>query len=156
MNITHLRYVAIATPEFERSRAFFTEAWGLRDTGIELHGRAFCKRSSTNHFNSRSFPARNAESIASRLVSRHATTSMQPRAISIGQAFRRSRRRTSWPRRAADTAFNFSIRQPLHRSIRRCRARTGGSGAVPQKLAHIVVNTPDIDRATAFYATCWA
>ena len=27
----------------------------------------------------------------------------------------------------------------------------GDSGPVPQKLAHVVLNTPDIDRATAFY-----
>ncbi len=50
MNITHLRYVAIATPEFERSKAFFTEAWGLRDGGTAPDGYAFLQTQSDEPF----------------------------------------------------------------------------------------------------------
>ena len=40
LNVTHLRHVALVAPEFERSRTFFSDAWGLTRAGDE-RGRAF-------------------------------------------------------------------------------------------------------------------
>jgi len=152
MNITHLRYVAIATPEFERSRAFFTEAWGLRDTGIELHGRAFLQTQLDEPFQLALVPGteRRIDRIAFGLSTRHDV-----------DAAARDLDRAGIPTIAAPHqlatpggGYGFQFLDPDNRCIEvsaDVAPGPAGSGAVPQKLAHIVVNTPDIDRATAFY-----
>jgi catechol 2,3-dioxygenase-like lactoylglutathione lyase family enzyme len=153
MNITHLRYVAIATPEFERSKAFFTEGWGLRDSGAVLDGSAFLQTQSDEPFQLALI--RGAE----RKVVR----------IAFGLA---SRRDVDAAANALDRAgvptlamphelptpghgYGFQFLDPDNRCIELSADVTpgarGAAGPVPQKLAHIVVNTPDIDRATAFY-----
>ena len=40
LNVTHLRHVALVAPEFERSNAFFADAWGLECVARE-GGRSF-------------------------------------------------------------------------------------------------------------------
>ena len=42
VNVTHLRHLALAVPDFERSHAFFTAAWGLRDAGT-ANGAAYLR-----------------------------------------------------------------------------------------------------------------
>ena len=56
MNVTRLRYVAIAAPEFERSRAFFTAAWGLHEATL-ADGIAYLRTQSDEAFQLALVPA---------------------------------------------------------------------------------------------------
>ena len=153
MNITHLRYVAIATPQFERSKAFFTEAWGLRDTGSALDGRAFLQTQLDEPFQLALVPGpeRRIDRIAFGLATRRDV-----------DAAARDLDRAGIPTIATPHelmtpggGYGFQFLDPDNRCVELSAAvapgTPGSAGPVPQKLAHIVVNTPDIDRATAFY-----
>lgn len=153
MNITHLRYIAMATPELERSRAFFTEAWGLRDTGAEHHGRAFLQTQLDEPFQLVLVPGteRRIDRIAFALETRHDV-----------DAAARDLNRAGVPTIASPHhlvtpggGYGFQFLDPDNRAIELSAevemGTSGGDDAVPQKLAHIVVNTPDIDRTTNFY-----
>jgi catechol 2,3-dioxygenase-like lactoylglutathione lyase family enzyme len=153
MNITHLRYVAIATPQFERSKAFFTEAWGLRDTGSALDGRAFLQTQLDEPFQLALVPGpeRRIDRIAFGLATRRDV-----------DAAARALDRAGIPTIATPHelmtpggGYGFQFLDPDNRCVELSAAvapgTAGSAGPVPQKLAHIVVNTPDIDRATAFY-----
>jgi catechol 2,3-dioxygenase-like lactoylglutathione lyase family enzyme len=153
MNITHLRHVAIATPEFERSRAFFTEAWGLREGGALLDGRAYLQTQLDEPFQLVLVPGaeRRIDRIAFGLPSRHDV-----------DAAARDLDRAGIPTIAVPHelmtpggGYGFQFLDPDNRCVELSAGvqpgSAGSAGPVPQKLAHIVVNTPDIDRATAFY-----
>jgi catechol 2,3-dioxygenase-like lactoylglutathione lyase family enzyme len=153
MNVTHLRYVALATPAFERSRAFFADAWGLRDTGSALAGRAFLRTRSTEAFQLAlvAGPHRKIERIAFALATRDEVDA-------AARTLERAGVRIVAGPRALDTpGHGYGVRflDPDNRCIELSADVAGGSagpaGPVPQKLAHVVCNTPDIDRATAFY-----
>ena len=153
MNITHLRYVAIATPEFERSKAFFTEAWGLRDGGTAPDGYAFLQTQSDEPFQLALIRGaeRKVVRIAFGLPARHDVDA------AAGELDRAGVPTLAMPHQLATPGrgYGFRFLDPDNRCIELSAEVTPGTagprGPVPQKLAHIVVNTPDIDRATAFY-----
>jgi catechol 2,3-dioxygenase-like lactoylglutathione lyase family enzyme len=153
MNITHLRYVALATPEFERSRAFFTGAWGLRDRGTVLEDAAFLQTQLDEPFQLALFraPERKVVRIAFGLPSRHDVDAAATALDRAGVPTIASPHRLSTP----GHGYGFQFLDPDNRCVELSAdvepGRAGPSGPVPQKLAHIVLNTPDIDGATAFY-----
>jgi len=153
MNITHLRYLALATPEFERSRVFFSEAWGLRDTGTVLDGVAFLQTQLDEPFQLALVPGpeRTIERIAFGLAARADVDAAARTLDRAGVAILASPQELSTPGRG----YGFRFLDPDNRCIELSADVTtgvaGDAGPVPQKLAHVVVNTPDIDRATAFY-----
>jgi catechol 2,3-dioxygenase-like lactoylglutathione lyase family enzyme len=153
MNVTHLRYVALATPAFERSRAFFSEGWGLRDTGAAHAGRAFLQTQSSEAFQLAlvAGPQRKIERIAFALAARAEVDD-------AARALERAGVRIVAAPHALDTpggGYGVRFLDPDNRCIELSADVAPGSagfaGPVPQKLAHVVVNTPDIDRTTAFY-----
>jgi catechol 2,3-dioxygenase-like lactoylglutathione lyase family enzyme len=153
MNVTHLRNVAIVTPEFERSRAFFTEAWGLRDSGAGSDDAAYLCTQLDEVFQLELIrgPQRSVARIAFGLATRAdvdaAANELSAAGVRIIQA----------PQALATPGGGYGLRflDPDNRCIELSSdvaAGTAGTArSVPQKLAHIVLNTPDIDRATAFY-----
>lgn len=153
MNITHLRYVAIATPEFERSKAFFTEVWGLRDGGTAPDGYAFLQTQSDEPFQLALIRGaeRKVVRIAFGLPARHDVDAAAGELDRAGVPTLAMPHQLSTPGRG----YGFRFLDPDNRCIELSAEVTPGTagprGPVPQKLAHIVVNTPDIDRATAFY-----
>jgi catechol 2,3-dioxygenase-like lactoylglutathione lyase family enzyme len=153
MNITHLRYVSIATPQFERSRAFFTEAWGLRDSGAVLDGGAFLQTQLDEPFQLAltAGPERKVVRIAFGLPSRHDVDAAAGALERAGIPTIASPHRLATP----GHGYGFQFLDPDNRCVELSadvEAGTRGTpGPVPQKLAHVVLNTPDIDRATAFY-----
>jgi len=153
MKITHLRYVAIAVPELERSRAFFTQAWGLRDAGSGSDGTAYLRTQLSEPFQLALLPGaqraigRMAFGLAARDDVDAAARELERAGVSIVQ-----------PPSALETpggGYGLRFLDPDNRCIELSAdvttAPAGERGPVPQKLAHVVVNTPDIDRATAFY-----
>jgi len=152
MNITHLRYVAIVAPEFETSRTFFNQAWGLRDTG-STDGAAYLRTASNEAFQLALIPGsqRAIERIAFGLPAKSDVDD-------AARALEAAGVRVIAAPHALDTPGNgYGLRflDPDNRCIELSSdvapGTAGESKAVPQKLAHVVVNTPDIDRATAFY-----
>jgi catechol 2,3-dioxygenase-like lactoylglutathione lyase family enzyme len=153
MNITHLRYVAIATPELERSKAFFTEGWGLRDTGTVLDGRSFLQTQLDEPFQLALVPGpeRRIDRIAFGLASRHDVDAAARELDRAGVPTIAIPHQLATP----GGGYGFQFLDPDNRCVELSADVTmgtpGAAGPVPQKLAHIVVNTPDIDRATCFY-----
>jgi catechol 2,3-dioxygenase-like lactoylglutathione lyase family enzyme len=153
MNITHLRYVAIVTPEFERSKAFFTEGWGLRDTGEAHHGRAYLQTQLDEPFQIALVPGneRRIDRIAFGLPSRHDVDAAARELDRAGVPTIAQPHHLGTP----GGGYGFQFLDPDNRCVELSAeveaGPAGPAGATPQKLAHIVVNTPDIDRATAFY-----
>jgi catechol 2,3-dioxygenase-like lactoylglutathione lyase family enzyme len=152
MKITHLRYVAIAAPEFDASRTFFTAAWGLRDGG-SADGVAYLRTALTEPFQLALLrgPQRAIDRIAFGLATPADVDAAARELAAAGVP-------VIAPPHALDTPGNgYGLRflDPDNRCIELSAAVTTGSAgdgkAVPQKLAHVVVNTPDIDRATGFY-----
>ena len=152
MNVTHLRHVAIATPEFERSRAFFAGAWGLEETTGDT---------TTAYFRTQTDDAFQ--------LALHAGTERHVERIALGLATRADVDAAAAELTAAGipivvpphvlatpgAGYGFTFRDPDDRAVELssdvaiAAART--ATAVPEKLAHIVLNTADVDRATAFY-----
>ncbi len=153
MNVTHLRYVAIATPEFERSRTFFTAAWGLRESGAVVDGTAFLQTQSAEPFQLAlcTGPERKIERIAFGLPSRSDVDAAARSLDRAGVPALDPPHELSTP----GHGYGFRFLDPDNRCVELsadvAAGTAGDAGPVPQKLAHVVVNTPDIDRATAFY-----
>jgi catechol 2,3-dioxygenase-like lactoylglutathione lyase family enzyme len=153
MNITHLRYVAIATPEYERSKAFFTEAWGLHDTGADHHGRAYLRTQLDEPFQLVLVPGpeRRIDRIAFGLATEHDVDAAARELDRAGVPTIASPHHLATP----GGGYGFQFLDPDNRCIEVSAGVATGPpaarGPIPEKLAHIVVNTPDIDRSTAFY-----
>jgi len=153
MNVTHLRYVALVTPEFERSRAFFSEAWGLRDTGIALDGSAFLQTQSNEAFQLAlsAGPQRKIERIAFALATRDEVDAAARALEGAGVRVVAAPQRLDTPGHGYGVRFLDPDNRCIELSADVAPGRPGAAGPVPQKLAHVVCNTPDIDRTTAFY-----
>jgi catechol 2,3-dioxygenase-like lactoylglutathione lyase family enzyme len=153
MNITHLRYVALGMPEFERSKAFFTEAWGLRDSGAVLDGAAYLQTQLDEPFQLALIPAseRKVVRIAFGLATRHDVDAAAAALERAGVPTIAAPHRLATP----GHGYGFQFLDPDNRCVELSadveRGAPGSGGAVPEKLSHIVLNTPDIDGTTAFY-----
>jgi catechol 2,3-dioxygenase-like lactoylglutathione lyase family enzyme len=145
--------VALATPEFERSRAFFTAGWGLRASAAQRDGCAYLQTQSAEAFQLAlvAGPRRKIERIA------FALSTPDEVDAAAGTLERAGARIVAAPHELTSPGHGYGVRflDPDNRCIELsagvAAGTAGADGAVPQKLAHVVVNTPDIDRITAFY-----
>jgi catechol 2,3-dioxygenase-like lactoylglutathione lyase family enzyme len=138
MNVTHLRHVAIVTPDRAASHAFFRDAWGLRDVADAGDDDAtYLATQSAERFQLALLagPQRRIERIAFGLAA-PADVDDAARAL-------------------ANAGYGLAFLDPDRRCIELSAGVADGAPATlpgtPVALAHIVVNTPDIDRVTAFY-----
>jgi catechol 2,3-dioxygenase-like lactoylglutathione lyase family enzyme len=153
MNVTHLRYVAIVTPGFEASRTFFTAAWGLRDAAAAHDGIAYLRTQSSEAFQLALLrgPERSVERIAFGLGSKGEVDAAAVELAAAGVPVIEPPHALDTPGNGYGLRFLDSDQRCIELSSDVAPGTAGESKAVPQKLAHIVLNTPDIDRATAFY-----
>jgi catechol 2,3-dioxygenase-like lactoylglutathione lyase family enzyme len=153
MNITHLRYVAIATPEFDASRRFFTAAWGLRESGVTRDGQAFLRTQLDEAFQLMLVRGehRSVERIAFGLATKADVDAAAIELDAAGVAVIEAPHALDTPGNGYGLRFLDTDNRCIELSSDVAPGSAGASGPVPQKLAHIVLNTPDIDRATAFY-----
>jgi catechol 2,3-dioxygenase-like lactoylglutathione lyase family enzyme len=152
MNITHLRHVAVVAPDFDRSRAFFSEAWGLREAAA-ADGTLYFRTGRGEPFQLALLPgpqrqvARIALGLESAAAVDQAAQELQGAGITL----------LGPPAKLGTPGGGYGVR--FLDPDRRCVELSADVAAVPEayeplaprKLAHIVLNTPDIDRATAFY-----
>jgi catechol 2,3-dioxygenase-like lactoylglutathione lyase family enzyme len=153
MKVTHLRHLAVVAPEFERSHAFFTAAWGLRDAGT-APGVNYLRSGRDEPFQLAlvAGPERRIERIAFGLATRDAVDAAHDELVRAGVPI------VARPGELATPGGGYGLRflDPDRRCIELSAGVASGANAnetsTPRKLAHVVVNTPDIDRATTFYA----
>ena len=152
MNITHLRHVAIAAPEFARSRSFFSEAWGLRETAA-VDGAVYFRTQSTDAFQFALVPGaqRRIERIAFGVASRDDVAAAARELERAGVVLFAPPHELTTPGGGFGLQFADPDRRCVEISAGVATLEAGTDNAVPAKIAHIVLNTPDIDRATAFY-----
>lgn len=153
MNVRHLRYVAIATPDFERSRAFFNAAWGLRDTGAKLDGRTFLQTQADEAFQLAlvAGPQRKVERIAFALATRADVDAAARELDRAGVPIVAPPHTLDTPGQGYGVRFLDPENRCIELSSDVAPGSAGPAGPTPLKLAHVVLNTTDIDRATAFY-----
>jgi len=152
MNLTHLRHVAIVTPDRTASHAFFRDAWGLRD--VVADDRAtYLATQSAEAFQLALLdgPQRRIERIAFGLASAADVDAAAREIAAAGAEIVMTPRALATP----GGGYGFAFLDPDRRCVELSAGVAGGdvvrAPATPAQLAHIVVNTPDIDRATAFY-----
>jgi catechol 2,3-dioxygenase-like lactoylglutathione lyase family enzyme len=153
VNITQLRHVALIAPDLERSRAFFTAAWGLRDGGT-CDGVCYLRTQSSEPFALalRAGAQRRIERIAFALPGRDAVDAAARELERAGVTLLGPPHQLATP----GGGYGLQLLDPDQRCVELSAgivpAEPSNEPAVPQKLAHVVVNTPDLDRATNFYA----
>lgn len=153
MNVTHLRFLAITAPAFEESRRFFGGAWGLRELAAGVAAEAFFQTARTEAFQLQLIagPERRIDRIGFGLPSRAAVDA------AAGELERAGVPVVMRPQalRTPGGGYGLRLLDPDNRCIELsadvAEGATGEPGAVPRKLAHVVVNTPNIDACTAFY-----
>jgi catechol 2,3-dioxygenase-like lactoylglutathione lyase family enzyme len=152
MNLTHLRHIAIVTPERAASHAFFRDAWGLRDVAGG-DGATYLATQSRERFQLalHDGPQRRLERIAFALATPEDVDAAARDVAAAGAEIVAAPHALATP----GGGYGFAFLDPDRRCIELSAGVADGEAvaapATPQQLAHIVVNTPDIDRATAFY-----
>jgi catechol 2,3-dioxygenase-like lactoylglutathione lyase family enzyme len=152
MNVTHLRHIAIVTPERAASHAFFRDAWGLRDVAGDA-GATYLATQSRERFQLALLdgPQRRLERIAFALATPDDVDAAAREVAAAGAEIVVTPRALTTPGGGYGFAFLDPDRRCIELSAGVAAGDAGAAPATPQQLAHIVVNTPDIDRVTAFY-----
>jgi catechol 2,3-dioxygenase-like lactoylglutathione lyase family enzyme len=154
VNITHLRHVAIATPMFERSRDFFVRAWGLRDAGT-IGDVAYLRTQTDEPFQLALVPGpeRHIDRIAFGLASRDAVDAAAEELARVGVPLLEPPHALRTPGGGYALRFADPDGRAIELSSDVARGDTDDARGTPAQLAHIVCNTPNLDRITAFYTS---
>jgi catechol 2,3-dioxygenase-like lactoylglutathione lyase family enzyme len=152
MNVTHLRHIAVVTPDRAASHAFFRDAWGLRDVAHDA-GATYLATQSPERFQLALLdgPQRRIERIAFALATRDDVDAAARELAARGAEIVMTPRELTTPGGGYGVAFLDPDRRCIELSAGVADGEAATAPATPVQLAHIVVNTPDIDRATAFY-----
>lgn len=150
--VTALRSVGLATPDLAASRRFYTEVWGLMPAG-EADGVAYLAATGTDHhvlaLHQGTAPA--LLSITFR-TDTDADLDRIAAAASAGAAIVAPPGANAGP----DGGRMLTIREPRGSTLRfvhgdRRKPETATSAPVPQRLAHVNINSRDVDGLTRFY-----
>ncbi|WP_138757221.1 VOC family protein [Modestobacter altitudinis] len=154
--ITHLRHVDLAVPDYDKQLAFYTDTWGLTqvadDTGIAFLAAEGSPeqyvvrlRHGEKRMDLVSFGAANAadvDALADRLIADGVQIVREPQKLDTpggGYGFRFF----DVDGRVVEVSSDVALRQ--HRKIEEREA-------IPVKLSHCVVNSPDPTRMRDWYA----
>jgi catechol 2,3-dioxygenase-like lactoylglutathione lyase family enzyme len=155
MNVTHLRHVAIVTPDRVASHAFFRDAWGLRDVADagDHDGTTYLATQSAERFQLALLagPQRRIERIAFGLATAADVDDAAHALANAGVEIVAPPRPLTTPGGGYGLAFLDPDRRCIELSAGVADGAPASLPGTPVALAHIVVNTPDIDRVTAFY-----
>lgn len=152
MNISRFRYVGLIVPEFDASRAFFKDVWGLTETAF-IDGRSYLATQNGEPFQLvlSAGPQRRLERIGYGVPSRAEARRAHDELVAAGARIVAEPHELDTP----GGGYGFAFLDPDNRyvvvSADVALSEPGERPAVPRKLEHLVVNTPDIDRATNFY-----
>jgi catechol 2,3-dioxygenase-like lactoylglutathione lyase family enzyme len=152
LNVTHLRHVALVAPEFERSIAFFSEAWGLECVARET-GRAFFRTARAEPYQLELLAGeqRAIDHIALGLPARADVDDAARALTAAGVELVTPPRALAGP----GGGYGLRLRDPDGRSIELSAevALPAAQAAftTPAFLSHVVLNTPQLDRMTEFF-----
>ena len=154
--ITHVRHVALAVPDFEKQRAFFTDMWKLtedeRDTGLSFLAAegspekyvVRLRRAREKRIDLVSFGAATAadvDALADRLIRSGVRMVSEPGAVDTpGGGY--GMRFFDVDGRTVEVSADVGVR--AHRKVEE-------KESVPVRLSHVVLNTPDLDRTRTWY-----
>jgi catechol 2,3-dioxygenase-like lactoylglutathione lyase family enzyme len=153
MDITHLRYVAIGAPAFDASVRFFADAWGLDAVAGAEDVRYFrTARDEAFQLAVHRAARRSVVRIGLGLPSVAAVDAAAAELRAAGVVL------IAEPAPLTTPGGGYGLRcvDPDGRCLE-LSAEVGAPAvaparpATPRYLSHVVLNTPDIDRATAFY-----
>jgi catechol 2,3-dioxygenase-like lactoylglutathione lyase family enzyme len=152
MKITHLRHVALVAPDRPASHAFFRDAWGLQSVDAD-GATSYLRTQAAEPFQLALLdgPQRRIERIAFGLATRADVDAAAAELARAGVEIVMSPRPLATPGGGYGLQFLDPDRRCIELSSDVAAAAPAPAAATPEQLAHIVVNTPDIDRATAFY-----
>ena len=144
--ISHLRSLTLATPKLDESAAYYTSAYGLQvarrtDDAVTLASKQggpdllVIRRAETPHFVGLSLAVRTADSV------REAADTLRARGLTV---------------RTGETPNSIGIVDPDGNAIELTHDETEPSGVarsdgMPLHISHVVLNSPDPDRLTAFF-----
>jgi catechol 2,3-dioxygenase-like lactoylglutathione lyase family enzyme len=154
--ITHLRHVGIAVPDYRRQLGFYTSAWGLTHVGGDSGVAFLAAEGSPEHYVLRlrqgdkrldliAFGAASppdVEQLARRLAASGVTIVSEPGPVGTpggGYGFRFF----DLDGRTVEVSCDVAVRQ--HRRVQE-------KEAIPVRLSHVVLNSPDIDATRDWYA----
>jgi len=153
--ITHLRHVDIAVPDYEKQLDFYTSVWGLTQVGGDA-GVAFLAaegspeqyvlrlREGDKRLDLVAFGAENpahVDELAARLAEAGVTLASEPGPVGTlggGYGFRFF----DIDGRTIEVSADVAVRQ--HRPVE-------AKEAIPVRLSHVVLNSPDIDKTRDWY-----
>jgi catechol 2,3-dioxygenase-like lactoylglutathione lyase family enzyme len=154
--ITHVRHVALAVPDFEKQRTFFTDMWKLTeaetDSGVSFLAaegspenyvvrlrRAEEKRIDLVSFGAAS--SADVDALADRLIRSGVVMISEPGAVDTpGGGY--GTRFFDVDGRTIEVSADVAVR--AHRKVEE-------KESVPVRLSHVVLNTPDLERTRAWY-----
>ncbi len=152
MNITHLRAITLVTPDRAASQTFFRDAWGLREVTAD-DGAIYLASQAAECYQLalRAGPQRRIERIAFGLGTPDDVDTAARELAAGGVEIVAPPHQLTTPGGGYGLRFLDPDRRCIELSAGVAAGDVGAPAPTPQKLAHVVVNTPDIDRVTAFY-----
>jgi catechol 2,3-dioxygenase-like lactoylglutathione lyase family enzyme len=154
--VTRLRHVGLAAPNFEEERAFLTNVWGLREVGREGETAYFAAEGSPDAFvfRLRSADEKRMDVLAFGADSAAAVDGIAERLAGDGVKL------VSEPGSLAAPGGGYGFRffdidgrtVEVSSDVEDRPVRELGRGeSIPATLAHVVMHTPDIPKTVGFY-----
>ncbi|GAA4691124.1 VOC family protein [Phytohabitans rumicis] len=158
MTITHLRHVDLAVPDFATQRRFYTETWGLSETGVDSGLSYLAAEGSPERYVIR---LRQADEKRLDLIAFGAADPAAVDALAARLATADVRLVAEpGPLQTAGGGYGFRFFDVDGRTVEvsadvevRAHRRVAEGEAVPVRLSHVVLNSTDIARTRAFYET---
>ncbi len=152
MNITRFRHVGIVVPDFDASRTFFKETWGLRETAY-VDGRSFLATQNGEPYQLvlSAGAERRLERIGYGVQTRANVDTAAQELAASGVALVEEPHDLAAPGAGYGLAFLDPDGRYVAISSDVQLSEPTTEATFPRVLEHLVVNTPDIDRSTNFY-----
>lgn len=158
MSITHLRHVDLAVPDFDTQRRFYTELWGLTETGSDRGLSYLSAEGSPERYviRLRQADEKRLDLIAFGAADRAAVDALAARLAAadvrlVGEP---------GPLQTAGGGYGLRFFDVDGRTVEvsadvevRTHRRIEAGESVPVRLSHVVINSTDIARTRAFYET---
>ncbi|MFG2371815.1 VOC family protein [Streptomyces sp. NPDC048504] len=154
--ITHLRYVAVAVPDFEATVEFNGGVWGLRQVADDRNVSFFAAAGSTEQYilRVRYAPEKRLDLIAFGAENVASVDALAERLIAAGVRIDREPAALETP----GGGYGFRFFDPEGRLIevschveQRAARLLEPRESIPRKLSHVVINSTDIATTKAFY-----
>ncbi len=154
--VTHVRYVGLAVPEFERERAFLVDQWGLPQIALDGDTACFAAEGSSEQFvfRLRKATERRLDVLSLAVANAASVEAFAGRLEAAGVKLISRPLRLDSP--GGGYGFRFfdvdgrTIEVSSDVGTRAARELARGE-SIPATLSHVVMHTPDLKKTVAFY-----